>query len=93
MLAGRRAGSRKINAGRHSRLICFPTLCGLAGRYSSPRTPNSAGPGEAYNDWHVEEGCGAYPAGFIPDDAAVIWEAESLREGGEGATTNAECTR
>jgi predicted TIM-barrel fold metal-dependent hydrolase len=30
---------------------------------------------QAYNDWHVEEWCGAYPARFIPMTLPVIWDA------------------
>ncbi len=29
---------------------------------------------QAYNDWHVEEWCGAYPARFIPMTLPVIWD-------------------
>ena len=32
---------------------------------------------QAYNDWHVEEWCGAYPARFIPMTLPVIWDAEA----------------
>jgi len=30
----------------------------------------------AYNDWHIDEWCGAYPARFIPMAVPVIWDAE-----------------
>jgi hypothetical protein len=33
---------------------------------------------QAYNDWHVEEWCAAYPARFIPMCLPVIWDAEGL---------------
>ena len=32
---------------------------------------------QAYNDWHVEEWCAAYPARFIPMTLPVIWDAEA----------------
>ena len=32
---------------------------------------------QAYNDWHIEEWCGAYPARFIPMALPVIWDAEA----------------
>jgi len=30
----------------------------------------------AYNDWHIDEWCGAYPARFIPLAVPIIWDAE-----------------
>ncbi len=30
----------------------------------------------AYNDWHVDEWCGAYPGRFIPMAVPMIWDAE-----------------
>ena len=30
----------------------------------------------AYNDWHINEWCGAYPARFIPMAVPAIWDAE-----------------
>ena len=35
---------------------------------------------QAYNDWHVEEWCGAYPARFIPMTLPVIWDAEACAD-------------
>lgn len=32
---------------------------------------------QAYNDWHIDEWCGAYPARFIPMAIPVIWDAEA----------------
>ena len=31
---------------------------------------------QAYNDWHVDEWCGAYPGRFIPMGLPVLWDAE-----------------
>ena len=30
----------------------------------------------AYNDWHIDEWCGAYPGRFIPMALPVIWDAQ-----------------
>jgi len=30
----------------------------------------------AYNDWHIDEWCGAYPGRFIPMALPVLWDAE-----------------
>ena len=34
----------------------------------------------AYNDWHIDEWCGAYPARFIPMAVPIIWDAEQTAE-------------
>ena len=34
----------------------------------------------AYNDWHIDEWCGAYPGRFIPMAVPVIWDAELTAE-------------
>ena len=31
---------------------------------------------QAYNDWHIDEWCGAYPGRFIPMALPVLWDAE-----------------
>jgi predicted TIM-barrel fold metal-dependent hydrolase len=31
---------------------------------------------KAYNDWHIDEWCGAYPGRFIPMALPVMWDAE-----------------
>ena len=42
---------------------------------------------QAYDDWHVEEWCAAYPARFIPMCLPVIWYAEAC---GNEVRRNAE---
>ena len=34
----------------------------------------------AYNDWHIDEWCGAYPGRFIPMAVPVIWDVELTAE-------------
>ena len=34
----------------------------------------------AYNDWHLDEWCGAHPGRFIPMALPVIWDAEKCAE-------------
>ena len=34
----------------------------------------------AYNDWHIDEWCGAYPGRFIPMAVPVIWDAEQTAD-------------
>ena len=35
---------------------------------------------QAYNDWHIDEWCGAYPARFIPLAIPPIWDAEACAD-------------
>ena len=32
---------------------------------------------QAYNDWHVQDWCGAHPGRFIPLGLPMIWSAEA----------------
>jgi predicted TIM-barrel fold metal-dependent hydrolase len=58
--------------------ICFPSFPGFAGRLFATEDPEfSLALLQAYNDWHVEEWCGAYPARFIPMCLPVIWDADA----------------
>jgi predicted TIM-barrel fold metal-dependent hydrolase len=34
----------------------------------------------AYNDWHIDEWCGAYPGRFIPMAVPMIWDSERTAE-------------
>ena len=34
----------------------------------------------AYNDWHIDEWCGAYPGRFIPCGIVPLWDAELAAE-------------
>ena len=36
----------------------------------------------AYNDWHIDEWCGAYPGRFIPMAVPAIWDAAGVRRRG-----------
>lgn len=57
--------------------ICFPSFPGFAGRLFATEDPDfSLALVQAYNDWHIEEWCGAYPARFIPMAIPVIWDPE-----------------
>src|SRR6476646_3783174 len=57
---------------------CFPSFPGFAGRLFATEDPEfSLALLQAYNDWHVEEWCGAYPARFIPMTLPVIWDAHA----------------
>jgi predicted TIM-barrel fold metal-dependent hydrolase len=68
---------KDMNAGGILASICFPSFPGFAGRLFATDDPEfSVALVQAYNDWHIEEWCGAYPARFIPMALPVIWDAE-----------------
>ncbi len=69
---------KDMNAGGILGSMCFPSFPGFAGRLFATEDPEfSLALVQAYNDWHVEEWCGAYPARFIPMTLPVIWDAEA----------------
>jgi predicted TIM-barrel fold metal-dependent hydrolase len=69
---------KDMNAGGMFASICFPTFPGFAGRLFAIEDPDfGLALLRAYNDWHVEEWCGAYPTRFIPMCLPVIWDAQA----------------
>ena len=68
---------KDMNAGGILGSMCFPSFPGFAGRlFATEDSDFSLALVQAYNDWHVEEWCGAYPARFIPMTLPVIWDAQ-----------------
>jgi predicted TIM-barrel fold metal-dependent hydrolase len=58
--------------------MCFPTMAGF-----NARTFTEAGDKDlalvmlqAYNDWHVDEWCAAYPGRFIPLGIVPMWDVD-----------------
>ena len=83
---------KDMNAGGVLGSMCFPSFPGFAAGCSPPRTRSSRlALVQAYNDWHIDEWCGAYPARFIPMALPVIWDAEAcaaeIRRIAKGACT------
>ncbi len=69
---------KDMNAGGILGSICFPSFPGFAGRLFATEDPEfSLALVRAYNDWHIDEWCGAYPARFIPMALPVTWDAEA----------------
>jgi predicted TIM-barrel fold metal-dependent hydrolase len=69
---------KDMNAGGILGSICFPSFPGFAGRLFATEDPEfSLALLQAYNDWHIDEWCAAYPARFIPMALPVIWDAEA----------------
>jgi predicted TIM-barrel fold metal-dependent hydrolase len=68
---------KDMNAGGILGSMCFPSFPGFAGRlFATEDSDFSLALVQAYNDWHIDEWCGAYPARFIPMAIPVIWDPE-----------------
>ena len=69
---------RDMNAGGILASMNFPSFPGVAARLFATDDPDfSLARVRAYNDWHIDEWCGAYPGRFIPMALPVIWDAEA----------------
>ena len=70
---------KDMNAGGVLSSMNFPSFPGFSARlFAACRDKNLAlAVLRAYNDWHIDEWCGAYPARFIPMAIPVIWDAEA----------------
>jgi predicted TIM-barrel fold metal-dependent hydrolase len=61
--------------------MCFPSFPGFAARLFDTKDPAfSKALVQAYNDWHIDEWCGAYPGRFIPMALPAIWDPELCAE-------------
>ncbi|MET0370511.1 MAG: amidohydrolase family protein [Sphingobium sp.] len=63
-----------------SGLLCslnYPTMTGFDGAYfwDAKDKPNALRVLRAYNDWHVDEWCGAYPGRLIPNGLVPAWDS------------------
>jgi predicted TIM-barrel fold metal-dependent hydrolase len=68
---------KDMNAGGILASMNFPSFPGFAARlFATDDSDFSLALVQAYNDWHIDEWCGAYPARFIPMALPVIWDAE-----------------
>jgi predicted TIM-barrel fold metal-dependent hydrolase len=69
---------RDMNANGVLASMCFPTMAGF-----NARTFTEAGDKDlslvmlsAYNDWHIDEWCAAYPGRFIPLGIVPMWDVD-----------------
>ena len=62
--------------------MCFPTFAGFsAGHFRHVKDETTSAVIRAYNDWHIEDWCGAYPDRFIPLSIVPSWDrAETVAE-------------
>ena len=69
-----------MNANGNFASICFPTFPSFPGGLFVERAKkdpkNAYEVLRAYNDWHIEEWCGAHPTRFIPMILVPIWDVE-----------------
>ncbi|MFI1460286.1 amidohydrolase family protein [Nocardia carnea] len=72
---------KDMNAGGVLAQMNFPSFPGFAARlFATEDSDFSLALVQAYNDWHIDEWCGAYPGRFIPMALPVIWDAELCAE-------------
>jgi predicted TIM-barrel fold metal-dependent hydrolase len=68
---------KDMNAGGILASMNFPSFPGFAARLFATDDPDfSLALVRAYNDWHIDEWCGAHPGRFIPMALPAIWDAE-----------------
>jgi predicted TIM-barrel fold metal-dependent hydrolase len=67
---------KDMNAGGVLGSMNFPSFPGFSGRLFAACEDKGLALAvvQAYNDWHIEEWCGAYPERFIPMALPVLWD-------------------
>ncbi len=67
---------KDMNAGGVLGSMCFPSFPGFAARLFGACADKDLALAvlQAYNDWHVEAWCAAYPGRFIPMGIPAIWD-------------------
>jgi len=60
--------------------MCFPSFAGFSARFfhEAPDKDLALVMLQAYNDWHIDEWCAAYPGRFIPLAIGPVWDPEAL---------------
>ncbi len=73
---------KDMNAGGVLTSMCFPSFPGFSGRLFAAAENKDLALAvlRAYNDWHIDEWCGAYPGRFIPMALPVLWDTELAAE-------------
>jgi predicted TIM-barrel fold metal-dependent hydrolase len=68
---------KDMDAGGVLASMNFPSFPTFTARVFASEDPElSLALVRAYNDWHIDEWCGAYPERFIPMAVPVIWDPE-----------------
>jgi predicted TIM-barrel fold metal-dependent hydrolase len=70
---------KDMNAGGVLGSMCFPSFPSFSGRLFGGGDDPGLGMAvlEAYNDWHIEEWCGAAPDRFIPMAITPVWDPDA----------------
>ena len=69
---------KDMSAGGMLASMNFPSFPGFAARLFATDDPDfSMALVRAYNDWHIDEWCGAYPGRFIPMALPMIFDPEA----------------
>ncbi|HXQ63184.1 MAG TPA: amidohydrolase family protein [Acidimicrobiales bacterium] len=60
--------------------MCFPSFVQFCGQLFARTKDKDLALAmlQAYNDWHIDEWCGAYPGRFIPLSIPAIWDPELM---------------
>ncbi|MFE6820936.1 amidohydrolase family protein [Streptomyces sp. NPDC057690] len=60
--------------------MCFPSFAGFSARFFQQAKDKdlSLVMLKAYNDWHIDEWCAAYPGRFIPCAIMPVWNPQDL---------------
>jgi predicted TIM-barrel fold metal-dependent hydrolase len=71
---------RDMNAGGVLASMTFPTFAGFAGNHLSRGEDRklTAIAFSAWNDWHIDEWCGAYPGRFIPLSIVPLRDPDAM---------------
>ncbi len=62
--------------------LCFPSVPGFCGELFGRNEDKELARVmiQAYNDWHIDEWCGAHPGRFIPLAIPMMWDAKLLAD-------------
>jgi predicted TIM-barrel fold metal-dependent hydrolase len=62
--------------------MCFPSFAGFNARFFHEAKDHDLALVmlKAYNDWHVDEWCAAYPGRFIPLGITPVWDSKAIAE-------------
>src|SRR6202043_2279034 len=60
--------------------LCFPSFPNLCGQLFARSADKEAALAilQAYNNWHIDEWCGAYPGRFIPVAILPMWDVDAM---------------
>ena len=85
---------KDMNAGGMLASMSFPSFPGFAARLFATEDPEfSLALVQAYNDWHIDEWCGALPGAVHPDGDAGDLGCRGVRGGGAAGRRRRACTR